>query len=698
VRKFAPGLAATVLGIAAAITALTGPVSSAAAATPVNPITAPPMGWNSWNGFHCNINETLIRQTADAIVANGLDALGYRYVNIDDCWMASTRDAQGRLQADPTRFPGGIKALGDYVHARGLKLGIYSSAGTATCAGLPASLNHETVDAQTWASWGVDYLKYDNCNNQGIADLTRYKAMGDALKATGRPIVFSICNWGLADPWIFGPNAGGSLWRTTGDISDSWNSMTSLLDQQAGLEPFARGTGFNDPDMLEVGNGGMTATEYTAHFSLWALLNAPLLLGNDLRSMSAATLNIIRNSEIVAVDQDWGGSQGRRVRDLGETEVWAKPMSDGSIATVLFNRTASATTITTSAAEIGLGGSSSYNVRNLWTATNSTSTGTLSASVPSHGVVMLRVSRSGSPAAAPANGTYQVGDMAWLTSSNGWGPAERNRSNGEAGTGDGATLTINGTTYAKGAGVHADSAIHIYLGRTCPLFTASVGIDDEVSSVDASTRFQVYGDGKLLAYSGVKHAADGPTRMVVPAGGYSTLELRVTDARDHGINFDHADWGGATVTCTGAGSGTNVSDAAWTVTANGWGPAERDQSNGETAAGDGIVPTVGGVSYVKAAGVHANSDLSVSLGGACERFTAVAGVDGEASGPDASVVFSVVADGTTLFTSPTVTSTTAPVAVDLNVTGRSTLRLVVTDSGNGKSHDHADWAGARLVC
>ena len=698
--RLAPGLAAIALAATALLVpaALTVSPAPATAATPVTPITAPPMGWNSWNRFHCDINENLIRQTADAIIANGLDALGYRYVNIDDCWMASTRDAQGRLRADPVRFPSGIKSLADYVHARGLKLGIYSSAGTATCAGLPASLNHETVDAQTWASWGVDYLKYDNCNNQGIADLTRYKAMGDALKATGRPIVFSICNWGLAEPWIFGPNAGGSLWRTTGDISDSWNSLTSILDQQAGLESFARGTGFNDPDMLEVGNGGMTTTEYTAHFSLWSLLNAPLLLGNDLRSMPAATLSIIRNSEVLAVNQDWSGSQGRKVRDLGETEIWAKPMTDGSVAAVLFNRTAATTTITTTAAELGLGGSTSYSVRDLWSATTSTSTGTLSAAVASHGVVMVRISRSGSLAAAPANGTYQVGDMTWLTSSNGWGPAERNLSNGETGAADGRTLTVNGTAYAKGIGVHADSAVHVYLGRSCPLFIASVGVDDEISSADASVRFQVYGDGRLLAYSGVKRAADGPTRMIVPTGGYSTLELRVADARDHGISFDHADWGAATLVCTGSGNGTNISDGTWTATANGWGPAERNQSNGETAAGDGIVASVGGVSYVKAVGVHAGSDLSVSLAGACERFTVAAGIDGEVTSSQASVVFSVVADGTTLYTSPVVTVASGPVSVDLNVTGRSALRLVVADGGNGIAYDHADWAGARLVC
>jgi alpha-galactosidase len=518
-----------------------------AAAAPVVSLTGPPMGWNSWNRFGCDITESLIRGIADAIVANNLDDLGYRYVNVDDCWMASTRDAQGRLQANATRFPSGIRALADYVHARGLLLGIYSSAGTATCQGLPASLDHEVVDAQTFASWQIDYLKYDNCNNQGRPAIDRYRAMGDALRATGRPIVYSICNWGQENPWTFGADVGGSLWRTTGDISDSWSSVMSLLDLQAGLEPFARQGAYNDPDMLEVGNGGMTATEYTAHFSLWALLSSPLLLGNDLRSMTTATLNIIRNADVIAVNQDWGGSQGRRVRDFGNTEVWAKPMSDGSVATVLLNRGTAATTVATSAADLGLGGSSSYSLRNLWTGATSSSTGAVSASVPSHGAVMYRISRTGTLAAPPAAGTYQVGNLTWLTSHNGWGPAERNRSNGEQAAGDGRTLTINGTTFANGIGVHADSAVHVWLGRACSQFTASVGVDDEVTTT-GSVRFAVYGDGRLLGYSDVKTTTAGPSTLTVSTTGYSTLELRVTDGRN-GISYDHADWGAATLTC-----------------------------------------------------------------------------------------------------------------------------------------------------
>ncbi|GIJ56283.1 NPCBM/NEW2 domain-containing protein [Virgisporangium aurantiacum] len=667
--------------------------ANAAGTPPPGPIAAPVMGWNSWNRFGCNIDENLIRATADAIVSTGLRESGYTYVNIDDCWMASTRDAQGRLQPHPTRFPGGIKALADYVHARGLKLGIYSSAGTLTCAGFPASLDHEVVDAQTWASWGIDLLKYDNCNNQGRPARDRYRAMGDALKATGRHIVYSICNWGLDDPWLFGPETGGSYWRTTGDISDNWGSVTSLLDQQRGLEPFARKGFYNDPDMLEVGNGGLTQTENIAHFSLWALLSSPLLLGNDLRSVSASTLSVLRNADVLAVNQDWGGSQGRLVADAGDAEVWAKPMSDGSTAVVLFNRGATTATVATTAAALGLGGSSAYALRDLWTGATATSAGAVSASVPSHGVVMYRVTRSGSLSAAPVAGTHQVSDLSWLASSNGWGPAERDRANGEQAAGDGAALTVGGTAFAKGIGVHADSAVHLYLGRACRTFTAQVGVDGEVGA-NGSARFQVYGDGKLLAYTDVKTGGQAPTRLTVGTAGYLTLELRVTDART-GIDYDHADWGAPTLTCGSAGTGSWVSDRAWASSSNGWGPAERDQSNGEQAVSDGSVLTVGGVHYPKGIGAHPASDVAVTLGGACTRFTAVAGVDTETAGRG-SVVFSVVADGTTLFTSPTVTTT--PMAVDVDVTGRGTLRLVVAGGADGVEYDHADWADARLLC
>ncbi|MGI5236937.1 NPCBM/NEW2 domain-containing protein [Dactylosporangium sp. CA-139066] len=690
-------LAAAVLAVPTSILiVVTATSPAAAAATPQpGPLTAPVMGWNSWNRFGCNIDENLIKATADAMVSTGLRDAGYTYVDIDDCWMASTRDAQGRLRPDPTRFPGGIAAIADYVHARGLKLGIYSSAGTATCQGLPASLDHETTDAQTWASWGVDLLKYDNCNNQGRPAYDRYKAMGDALKATGRQIVYSLCNWGDDEPWIFGPNVGGSSWRTTGDISANWGSVTSILDQQAGLEPFARKGYFNDPDMLEVGNGSLTQDENVAHFSLWSLLSAPLLLGNDLRSVSAATLNVLRNPDVIAVNRDWAGSQGRRIADAGDQEVWAKPMSDGSVAVVLLNRGGGTATVSTTAAELGLGGSSSYTTKNLWTGATGSTAGALSASVPSHGVAMFRVTRAGGLSAAPASGSLQVSDLAWTASSNGWGPAERDRSNGEQAAGDGGTLNVGGTTFAKGIGAHADSAVHVYLGRACRTFTAQVGVDAEAGT-NGSVRFAVYGDGRLLAYTGVKTGGQAPTRLTVSTAGYLDLELRVTDGRTNGIQYDHADWGAPTLVCGTTGAGSAVSDRSWGTASNGWGPAERDMSNGEQAAADGSVLTVGGVYYPKGVGAHAASDITVPLGGACSRFTAVAGLDAEVGSQSTGVTFSVLGDGVSLYTSPTVTAG-APVAIDVSVSGRTNLRLVVGGAGS-IDYDHADWADARLTC
>jgi len=240
------------------------------------------MGWNSWNKFACDVSEQLIREIADAMVSSGLKAAGYQYVNIDDCWQVS-RDAQGNIVADPARFPSGIKALADYVHSKGLKLGLYTDAGRLTCQKRPGSFDHELQDAKTYASWGVDYVKVDWCYSEGLDPEVQYAKVRDALAQAGRPIVFSICNWGVKAPWRWGPKTG-NLWRTTGDISDKYDSMSLIGFSQNGLEKFAGPGHWNDPDMLEVGNGGMDRDEYRTHMALWALLAAPLLAGNDLRS------------------------------------------------------------------------------------------------------------------------------------------------------------------------------------------------------------------------------------------------------------------------------------------------------------------------------------------------------------------------------------------------------------------------------
>lgn len=357
----------------------------------------PPMGWNSWNKFGCDVSETLIKSMADAMVSSGMRDAGYQYVIIDDCWQVR-RDAQGNIVADAKRFPSGIRALADYVHAQGLKFGIYSDAGTETCGGRPGSRGHEYQDAAQYAAWGVDYLKYDWCKTGKEDAQAAYSTMRDALNASGRPIVFSLCEWGTSKPWLWAKDIG-NLWRTTGDITDCWDckkeysmGFTRILDLQDGLETYAGPGHWNDPDMLEVGNGGMSVTEYRAHFSLWCLLAAPLIAGNDLRNMTPEIKEILTNKEVIAVNQDPLGMEGRRVRKDASAEVWAKQMVDGSRAVVLFNRGEQNADIAVRWEEVGYPGHLPANVRDLWAAKDlGKVSGEFSAAVPSHGVVMIRL-------------------------------------------------------------------------------------------------------------------------------------------------------------------------------------------------------------------------------------------------------------------------------------------------------------------
>ncbi|MBP9005262.1 MAG: glycoside hydrolase family 27 protein [Candidatus Marinimicrobia bacterium] len=307
----------------------------------------PPMGWNSWNRFGCDVNEQLIRETADAMVSSGMKAAGYQYVVIDDCWQGE-RDALGFIQPDPGRFPSGMKALADYIHSKGLKFGIYSDAGWKTCGGHPGSRGYEYQDALTYAKWGVDYLKYDWCNTEGLNAEGAYLTMRDALFAAGRPIVFSICEWGDNRPWEWGKDIG-HLWRTTGDITaifdgqeghGTWNSwgVLQILDMRENIRQYAGPDHWNDPDMLEVGNG-MTIAEDRAHFSLWCIQAAPLIAGNDLRDMSPEVIDILTNKELIAIDQDPLGIQGFKYLVKDNWEVWAKPLDKGDLALCFLNRT-----------------------------------------------------------------------------------------------------------------------------------------------------------------------------------------------------------------------------------------------------------------------------------------------------------------------------------------------------------------------
>jgi len=369
----------------------------------------PPMGWNSWNRFACDgLNEKVVRETADALLRTGMYAAGYRYIVLDDCWQ-SGRDSAGNIRADPAKFPSGIRHLADYLHGKGFKFGLYSCAGTLTCANRPGSRGYEFADARQYAAWGVDYLKYDWCHTSTQDARESYSLMSRALRQAGRPVVFSLCEWGLSKPWTWADSVG-HLWRTTGDIRNSWNEPDAKegkvwgggviinLDMQQGLEGYAGPGRWNDPDMLEVGNGVLTPDESRAHFSLWCMLAAPLMAGNDIRTMDKATLDILTNREAIAIDQDPLGKQGYKIKDDGEQEVYFKPLADGGAALCFFNRGAKPWQLRVDWSELELvgklGSAGPYAVRDVW---GSKSLGTtaqpLSATLPAHAVLLVRLGK-----------------------------------------------------------------------------------------------------------------------------------------------------------------------------------------------------------------------------------------------------------------------------------------------------------------
>ncbi|WP_245594322.1 glycoside hydrolase family 27 protein [Actinospica robiniae] len=402
------GSRAKSIAIAATVAFASVPAIALTAAAPAQALgnglaLTPQMGFNDWNAYGCNVSESLIKATALAMHNDGMQAAGYQYVNIDDCWMTKTRNSAGQLVPDPAKFPDGISGTATYVHSLGLKLGIYEDAGTATCAGYPGSLGHETTDANSFAAWGVDYLKYDNCNNNGVSAQTRYTTMRNALQATGRTILFSLCNWGQESVWTWGAGVGNS-WRTTGDINASFSSMLSNFHTNVALASYAGPGGWNDPDMLEVGNG-MSATEDQSEFSLWSEMAAPLISGTNIANASSTTLSILTNKNVIAIDQDSLGKQGTEVSSSGGLDVLAKPLANGDVSVALFNETGSSATISTTAAAIGKSGSSSYTLTNLWTGTTSTTSSSISASVPAHGTVMYRIAGGSSTGGGGTQGT-----------------------------------------------------------------------------------------------------------------------------------------------------------------------------------------------------------------------------------------------------------------------------------------------------
>ena len=626
----------------------------------------PPMGFNNWNSTHCRaeFNEEMVKGIADIFVAKGLKAAGYEYVNLDDCWALPARDANGKLVPDPARFPGGITAVADYVHSKGLKLGIYTSAGTKTCndAGFPGSLGHEFSDAKQFADWGVDYLKYDNCNNQGVDAKQRYTTMRDALKAasetTGRPIVYSICEWGENKPWEWAADVG-QLWRTTGDISDNWGSMLSIMKQNLPLSQYAGPGRWNDPDMLEVGNGGMTDTEYRTHFSMWSIMAAPLLIGSDLRSVPEKTFDILGNKEVIAVDQDPLGKQGAVLSSEGGRWVVAKEMKDGSRTVALFNETGSAQRIATTAKAVGLPEADAYTLRDLWQHKSYNTAGAISATVPAHGTVLVRVSADGRWAKNP--------------------PAV------ELGL-DGGTLIEAGTPNALTTSVTD-------LGRT-PAKRVSVSLTGpegwKVKAKSPTTTGSLP-TGRALR---TKWTVTAPAST--PAGSYE-LTLKATYRSPNGVRAESVLPLTASVVVAPPSGASNLGDLPWLSTTNGWGPVERNTSNGESDAGDGTPITINGVVYATGLGVHAESTVEYYTGKACETVTAKVGVDDE-EGTDGSVAFEIWADGTKVASTGVLTNAEPAQALSADVSGAQVIRLVVTDGGDGVTSDHGDWADTQLTC
>jgi len=644
------------------------PAVAAPAAEPAAPTLAdglaltPPMGFNNWNSTNCRaeFNESMVKGIADIFVEKGLKDAGYQYVNLDDCWALPDRDANGKLVPDPARFPNGIKAVADYVHSKGLKLGIYTSAGTKTCnsAGFPGALGHEYSDAQQFADWGVDYLKYDNCNNQGVDAKLRYTTMRDALRATGRPIVYSICEWGENKPWEWASDVG-HLWRTTGDISDNWGSMLGILKKNLPLAAHAGPGHWNDPDMLEVGNGGMTDTEYRSHFSMWSIMAAPLLIGSDLRTASQATFDILDNKEVIAVDQDPLGAQGTVVSSEGGRRVVAKEMKDGSRTVALFNESGTAQHIATTAAAVGLPHAPAYTLRDLWQHKSYNTAGAVSATVPAHGTVLVRV----------------IADRKWATHP----PA--------------VELGLNERPFVEAGRAATLTSVLTDLGRT-PAGHVSVKLTGpggwKVRATSPTTSATVP-TGRSLR---TKWSLTAPTGT--PTGSYD-LTLKASYRSPSGVRVDSAIPLAASVVVSPPSGTSGLGDLPWLSAANGYGPVERNTSNGESDAGDGHPLTIGGVVYGKGLGVHAESAVEYYTGTACTKISADVGVDDE-KGANGTVAFEIWADGTRAASTGVLTNAMPAQPLTADVTGAQVVRLVVTDGGDGVDSDHADWADAQLTC
>jgi alpha-galactosidase len=638
-----------------------------AAVTPGDGLAlTPPMGFNNWNSTNCRaeFTESMVKGIADIFVAKGLKDAGYQYVNVDDCWALPQRNTAGDLVPDPVRFPHGIKAVADYVHSKGLKFGIYTSAGTKTCndAGFPGGLGHEQQDANLFASFGIDYLKYDNCNNEGVDAKQRYNTMRDALRNTGRPIVFSLCEWGENKPWEWAADVG-HLWRTTGDIGDSYSSMLGIAKQNWALADFAGPGHWNDPDMLEVGNGGMSDVEYQSHFGLWSIMAAPLLIGTDLRKATPATLDMLSNREVIAIDQDPFGAQGKPIKTANGLNVLVKPLQNGDKAVMLFNETDAIARVETTTTEVGLPSSTGYKVRDLWAHTDTSTAGKIAATLPPHGSAMFRVNSDRAwlkyPPAVDTGASLQTaypGSLPIVTP-------------GKPTT---VTTTVTNSGRLPAILVHTELAGPAGWTARPESFPGTIALRTDEA---LSTKWTV------KAPAG---AAPGKYTFTAETA-YLPGQVRSRYALD------------VTIPTPPPTADAFVSDLPWLRSENGWGPVERDTSNGEYNAGDGNPITINGVRYAKGVGTHAPGLVEFYVGGRCSTVTADVGVDDE-EGADGTVGFEIWADGKKVADSGVLTTEMPAKPLTASITGATQIRLVTNDGGNGITSDHGDWANARVTC
>jgi alpha-galactosidase len=641
-----------------------GTAGPSAASVVINPALTPPMGFNDWNAFGCDVDEKLIRQTADVFVSSGLKAAGYQYVNIDDCWSLRERGPDGRLVADPVKFPGGIHALADYVHARGLKLGIYGDAGTKTCAGFPGSLGREQLDAETWAAWGVDYVKYDNCSNQSDGSradyVRRYTAMRQALDKTGRSIVYSICEWGESQPWEWARGVG-HLWRTTGDISDNWASIKEIFSKNAPLWEHAGPGHWNDPDMLEIGNGGMTATEYRAHMSLWAMMAAPLIIGTDLRKASAETFAILGHRGVIAIDQDPLGKQARVIAGGEGPMVLARPLANEDVAIAFYNPTDAQRRVTTTAAAGGLPKAPVYRLEDVWTGEVTSSAPDFGVGVAAHAVALYRV-RPAAPKERlrPALSVDAVLDTL-IPNQPGGATLEvtlRNQGND--------TVTEIGAEVSTPSGWQVKARAPI---ARAPLAPGATTTGTWEVSVPPGTE---PGNYALAVNSAFTWSGE-------PSRGRSSLDVTAT-------------------VVTAPRAGTSHLSALTTVRAvSASGPVELDASAGGPGERDGNLLSIANVVHTRGLGLRAPGELTYYLGQACSLLTVDAGIDDDPSGRG-SATFGVEGDGKLLAEAGPLRSGDPTRHLRVDVTGVQWLRLTTKPVNGYGAPAPVDWASPLLTC